>query len=510
MTAESVLPSNSIRERLDDWTNPIVIKELRQAVQSRFVVSALLLLLSIQLIAIGIYLLASGSWLLDFDAGRQVFMILYGILLGVSIAFVPLYTAIRLIAERSDTNVDLLFITTIKPHSIIGGKLFAALILNVLIFSSCMPFMVFTYFLRGIDLPSIFVALALGFLIVIACTQAAIFIACIPVNRVFKFVFGLIMLWIFLMVYVATLSGASGLILTGVGSRFDSAEFWEGVLGFLGFFGLLVGLFFVLSVALITPMAANRALPVRSFVTIAWALLGVAVFSGSFIEKNHNPVMIWQIVFNSIFATALFVAVSERDQLGRRVLRSIPKSPLKRMVAFVFFSGAASGLVFACVGIILTLALAWLWSKLFSAYINHDDLVDSVKWVGGMSLYFYCYALSAALLRRHLLSRVGTELTWLIGVILMLMGIVIPFLAGYMIFFKDAWWSEDYGKWLVGNPFAWGSKSHRVFYFEVGAFWAVMVTALNIYWFLGRVRSFKPLNSRDAVDHERSSRPVLN
>jgi hypothetical protein len=496
--------------RLNDWTNPIVIKELRQAVQSRFVVSALLVLLSIQLIAIGVYLLASGSWLLDFDAGRQVFMVLYGILLGVSISFVPLYTAIRLIAERSDTNVDLLFITTIKPHSIIGGKLFAAIILTVLIFSSCMPFMVFTYFLRGIDLPSIFVALVLGFLVVLACTQAAIFVACVPVNRIFKLLFGLIALWMFLMIYLATVSGASGLILTGVGSRFDSPEFWEGVLGFLGFFGLLIGLFFVLSVALITPLAANRALPVRVFLMIAWVLLGIAVLIGSIYEKNHIPVIIWQIVFNSIFALALFVAVSERHQLGRRVLRSIPQSPVKRMAAFIFFSGAANGLVFACVGIVLTLAVTWLWAMMFPAYANHDDLVDSVKWMGGMCLYFFCYALSAALLRRRLLNGISTELTWLIGVILMFLGIVIPFLVGYMIFFKDAWWSEDYGKWLVGNPFAWSNKSHRVLYFEFAAVWAVMVAALNIYWFLGRVRNFRPLNSRDAVDDEQSSRPILS
>jgi hypothetical protein len=174
-------------------------------------------------------------------------------------------------------------------------------------------------------------------------------------------------------------------------------------------------------------------------------------------------------------------------------------------VAFIFFSGAASGLVFACIGIILTLAITWLWSKLFPASINHDDLVDSVKWMGGMCLYFYCYALSAALLRRHLLNRVGTELTWLMGVILMMLGIVIPFLVGYMIYFKDAWWTEDYGKWLIGNPFAWSNKSHRVFYFEVAAVWAVVVTACNIYWFLGRAKNFRPPNARDAIDHERSS-----
>ena len=69
------------------------------------------------------------------------------ILLAICLLFVPAYTSIRLAFER-DTNVDLLFVTTIKPSAIVWGKMFAALTITVLIFSACMPFMVFTYWLR--------------------------------------------------------------------------------------------------------------------------------------------------------------------------------------------------------------------------------------------------------------------------------------------------------------------------------------------------------------------------
>jgi hypothetical protein len=496
VTAEPALRANNLRSRIDDWLNPIVVKELRQAVQSRFVVSALLMLLCIQLVAIGVYLLASSGWMMNFDAGRQVFMVLYGILLGVSLSFVPLYTAIRLVSERSDTNVDLLFITTIKPHSIVTGKLFAAIIITILIFSACMPFMAFTYFLRGIDLPSIFVVLALGFLIVVTAAQAAIFVACVPVNRVFKVIFGLIALWVFLITYLSAMAGSSGLIIGGVGSKLGSSDFWEGLIGFLCLFGFLIGLFFVLSVALITPAAANRAYSVRLFIIVAWILIGITALTGSFYEKTHRPVIFWQLTFSSILALGLFVAVSERDQLGRRVRRAIPQSAMKRAGAFFFFSGAASGLAWACLGIGLTLLAPWVWTKLFPTFTSRDDLIESVKWMGGVCLYFFCYALSAAILRRYWLSRISPEMTWLIGLILMIFGIVAPFLIGYLVFFKDAWWSEDYGKWLVGNPFAWSNKSHRTLYFIVGAAWAVIVAVINARWFLERLRSFRPLNPR--------------
>jgi hypothetical protein len=488
MTAESNLKENGVKAGLSDRINPIVVKELRQAVQSRFVIAALLTLLSIQIVAIGIYLLASGSSLLSFDAGRQVFLILFAILQVVGILFVPLYTAVRLAAERSDTNVDLLFITTIKPRGVIAGKMFAAITLTVLIYSACMPFMAFTYFLRGIDLPSIFFALALGFVVIIACAQAAVFVALIPVNRAFKVIFGLIALIVFGIAFFATVGGVSSIVSYGL----SGSGFWQGMIILGVVIAFLIGLFFVMSVALIMPIASNRALPVRLFLTAAWLLTGMAALTNSLIEKESDPVIVWLLMFEIIFALAVFVAVSERDTPGRRVLRSVPQSPGGRALAFFFFSGAANGLAWALAMIVLTLAVAWVWVKLFPSHSSVGDLVNSAKWMGGMCLYFFCYALTGALLRRHLFSRIGAELTWLIAAILLGVGSIAPFLFGYIVFFSDQWWSEDLGAWWIGNPFAWANKDHRVLYASVAGVWAVLVAAMNLHWFLERVQSFEP------------------
>jgi hypothetical protein len=43
--------------RLDDFLNPIVVKELRQAVRSRFVSGVLMLLLVIQLLVVGLFVM---------------------------------------------------------------------------------------------------------------------------------------------------------------------------------------------------------------------------------------------------------------------------------------------------------------------------------------------------------------------------------------------------------------------------------------------------------------------
>jgi hypothetical protein len=363
----------------------------------------------------------------------------------------------------------------------------AAGALTALIYSACMPFMTFTYFLRGIDLPSIFISLGIGFVVVIACVQAAVFVALIPVNRALKVILGLVTLIVFGVAYFVMMFGVGDLLTRGFLMRFS----WQ-VFGSLGaVVGFLIGLFFVMSVALIMPVASNRALPVRLFITIAWLLMCVAAFTGASIEKDHRLLIVWLVMFEIIFALAIFAAVSERDVTGRRVLRSIPRSLLGRARAFFFFSGAANGLAWASAMIVLTVAVARLWGKSFSHYSNTSDLVDMVKWMGGMCLYFFCYAMTGALLRRFLFSRVGTELTWLIGAALMLVGSLAPFLIGYIVFFNDQWWAEDFGAWWVGNPFAWGNEGHRVLYASFAGVWALVAAAMSLPWFIERVKSFR-------------------
>src|SRR5206468_9430444 len=100
-------------------------------------------------------------------------------------------TGIRLISERSPANMDLLFITTISPRAIIAGKSLAAAALTLLIFSACMPFMVLTYLLRGIDLPTMFIVLALSFFLVVMTIQMTVFVASLPASRPMRLMLGI-------------------------------------------------------------------------------------------------------------------------------------------------------------------------------------------------------------------------------------------------------------------------------------------------------------------------------
>ena len=110
--------SAKIFESLQDLFNPIVVKEMKQAVQGKFVSSLLLLLLAVQLLVVGTWVLMTPDVARRFDTGAGMFMTLEGLLLGICILFIPSYTGIRLISERSPADMDLLFITTISPRAI--------------------------------------------------------------------------------------------------------------------------------------------------------------------------------------------------------------------------------------------------------------------------------------------------------------------------------------------------------------------------------------------------------
>jgi hypothetical protein len=498
MTAESVLKTDGFRAWIGDAVNPIVVKELRQASQSRFVTAMLMTLLSIQLIALGIYLLFSNEATTSFDAGRQVFTVLLGVVFGAGMLFTPLYSAVRLAAERSDAQVDLFFITTIKPRRIITGKLAAATAINALMFSACLPFMTLTYFLRGIDLPSIFVLMAICFLTIIACSQLAIFVACMPINRIFKIALGLVCLVLFFIIYVALMSSVGRILFFGVGGQFGTGEFWQVALTVLGIVGALCVLLFFLSVALISPHAANRALPTRLYLTAVWLVSGIVASVWSAEINNYEPVDIWMVLNSIVFIAALFVAMSERDTLGRRVRRAIPVSRWKRFFVFFFFSGSASAVAWAWVMIGLTLAWVGAWREIFGSMSGLDSLGDNATWMSGVAVYVFCYAACGALLRRRLFSAAGIELNWLVGAVLMAIGGIIPFLIGVLFFLESNWQLEEYGYWLIGNPFAWWNKTFRSLYAAVGIGWAAIIVLLCRHWFIERVRSFRPLNSDTA------------
>jgi hypothetical protein len=522
--------------KLDDWVNPIVVKELRQAVRSRLVVAALMLFLLLQLLIVGVYLLNSeASGRRDahvFSAGRELFQVIQGILLGTCL-LVPVYAGCRLGVERSDTNVDLLFISTLRPRAIVSGKLFSAVVLVLLVYSACTPFMTFTYLLRGLDIPTILLILAIDFLVVLWSIQATLFLAAIPAPAAVRGLFLLLALGGLLGTFTSTQSMTHSLMRYGVGPALDSWEFWAGALAMAVTVLAMVGTVFVWSVAVLSPPSANRSLPVRLYLVFFWLITWTAATVWSRQAKHLEPLAAWVLVNGLLFATMLVVGISEREQWGARVARTIPRRWWLRGPAFLLYSGAAGGLAFAVLMLGLTIGLGLVAADslgniaLATALIGGYRLAANIKLTLLLVLYVYCYGLSGVLVRRMVFGRhLKPNGTWLVVVLLLGLGCVLPYMAAYFFDPEALHYSRREPLWQMTNPFAAideaTSSRHRIREYydpETGTLrydratedildapclpfltiWAVVMTALAAPWFALQAAAFRPPGGMGAI-----------
>ncbi|WNG40291.1 ABC transporter permease [Archangium violaceum] len=148
-------------ERLGDRLNPLVVKEVRQGIRSRvFWVSFGLMLLACFVLSMVAYATSRDSGLKPQGHG---FFFAYFVCLGVVHFFIIPYSAYRSLArEREDETWVLLLLTGLGPRRILRGKVFSFLVQAGLYASAVGPFLLFSYYLNGIDLPTILMVLGLG------------------------------------------------------------------------------------------------------------------------------------------------------------------------------------------------------------------------------------------------------------------------------------------------------------------------------------------------------------
>lgn len=501
-----------ILEKIDDAINPIVVKELRQAVHSRFVVAVVLLFLILQLVYLGIHLTYVGlsGYLerIDYHVGRDVFTWLQVILLATCMLFLPAYSGARLAAERSEVNTDLLFITTLQPRKIISGKLASSVLIALMIFSACAPFMAFTYFLRGVDLPVIFVVIAGDFLVVLGSVHLMVFLAVIPANRVLKAFLGVVGFGVLVVIFVLTLILSITGIQLGLAPVLDDPDFWVIVgcilTGYVGVCGLL----YAWAVGLISSPSSNRMLPMRVYM-LAYCLISLAI--NLWLSQRHEgPFMTWIFSTSVLILLCLLIAVNERERWSPRVSRTIPRNWLLRGPAFLLYSGAAGGILFAGLLMgLLTLGVLGFetWSPGAGIRPGRSSTNASTMYsiMSIAVLYTYCYALTAVLLRTWLFPGVQPVFNWLIMIFLIAIGSLVPFLISVLIFMGSWDYREQY-YWLFANPGAamfecadMRSSLHREEFMVFAGIWACLVTLVNLPWFYRQVAGFRPYNASAAT-----------
>ena len=485
-----------IKSHFTNWRawefNPIVIKELRQGVRS-WTVTGMLLLFLVVLFLTSLAFLIGQSFEVgeNTQLGGSMFSAFVVILAGASVFFIPLYIGVRVAAERQENNLDLLYVSTLSPFRIILGKFLCSAYIALLFFSACMPFMAFTNLLRGVDLPTVFFILGFLFLAVCAANMIAIFLACLPMSRPFKFLF---VIYGFFQSFgvIGTLIGSSYMFMrSGVGAMMSGHDFWIGVVSFVGIGAAITGLFFMLAVALISPPSANRALPVRIYLTVIWLLGGLLCFYWVVQTGEAERLTAWSYPTFVLMIFALLVTISNADRLSLRVRRTIPQSALKKMFAFIFFNGAAGGLLWAG-GI---LAITYLATEAVKMFATKPTIAggEQNNWFITMAAYAFAYVLTALFIHRKWLSRRPPKIAGLLAVLLAAAWAVLPSIV--LFFVNKLSWNSVEGLQLgnVFNLFTLRDDNDRNFHGIFAAFWFALALIVNCNWFLRQVKNFQPL-----------------
>ena len=344
-------------EATSDWINPILVKEVRQALKSwTFMATFLFLLLASWCVSV-FGVLAAGSSIQYGRAGMGFYYGYIALLSFASYIVVPFLAYRNLLSERDQSTFEVLSITTLRPKQIVWGKLFTAVVQLFVFFSALTPFIAFTYLLGGIDIVSIMVSLvwttlaSIG-LSMITLTNSTLFQGKGWQSFQTLFVLGALLWACGAGISVGVYGASAG------GSMFNEWEFWVGTAVCLTFY---IGYFVLLqkvATAQLTFEADNRSTGIR-VALVALELLGLLWLAGTFLAHIYfvsfmpsagdlatlSLILGWVVAIHAA-AFGLFFA-TESDTLSRRVARGIPRNPLVRLVAAPFYPGGGRGLLLA-------------------------------------------------------------------------------------------------------------------------------------------------------------------
>lgn len=476
----------SLIDRIDDLLNPIIVRELRQVVRGKFIWSVLILFLVFQCAILSISI--AGRGMTSRSVGMDTLSFLFSILFFASFLLIPLFNGFKFAREQSEGSDELLFITTITPEAIIRGKFAASMIFILMLYSAFSPFMAMTFFLSGVDLPMTFMTLFIAFILSAVGSMAQICFATLARDGHSQQFFRGIAVFVQITTFFSISGSGSDMLRYGASSYFGSSDPLPVVISIvLGSLALTYFLYLA-SAAVISPAGSNRMYPVRRGATVIWLLsLILAVFwaerhgTGSFLFT-------WLVAVSSLLVIAVLVAVSERDFLTERVAREIPHKRPFRDLAFLMYSGAAGGIAWVIVMMLLTVCVIAFFP--FNTGISSlRGLSEAMPAFMIFTVYCLAYAMIGSVIRRKLLyNYIEIRNTWVVALLVCTAFSILPVFLG-------AFTGFDAESLMIGNPFMMAANKLEGGFFA--ALFFLLAIILNFRWLSRQYKAFMTAGNSD-------------
>ena len=301
-------------EELADRVNPIVVKEVRQGLRTR----VFWIFFSLMLVAclfISLFAFAASDGMAD-NIGKQTFIAFF-VCLGFVQFFVIPYSAYRSMArEAEDETWVLLTLTGIGPRRILAGKLGSSVLQGILYASAATPFLLFSYVLNGIDLPTIIVGVVVSMGYQVFLVSVSVSLATLAESRLVRSLLHFVLLGALLWGLGIGIGGSVALGELAQKAT-SSAAFW--LTSFSVLFGMVTtGLILFESAAARLSLATEDYARGARLVYVLQFLGAAALFVCGWSVSGEAEVLTAGSVTLSAYATlvGLFVA-SDRDGMAR-------------------------------------------------------------------------------------------------------------------------------------------------------------------------------------------------
>ena len=483
-------------EFIDNRLNPILVRELRQMVRSRFVVIMLNLYVGL-LVLVCLGFVMFSTLLQEEGTGMALFASLASIMGFSSFFVVILYTGIVTASER--INADLMYVSAIRPQQVILGKFISGLVLSLLLFSAVFPFFTLAYLLRGLDFYTFLTTTYLIFLGIHTVNSAVIFISCALRTTVQMIFYGFLGFILFFPSVISVISMVGSFMIYGAG--FGPGPPWEFLATTTLFALSLIGFFLVAGVVIVSPPSSNRMVPMRLFLTI-WLVLSLAFVL--YLKWNYGAtfpgdlVNVWSLLHLGMLTAFLLFLTSEREEWNLRIRRTIPRVSLFRLFVFPFYTGAACGLVW-WLGYLGAIGVA------FCLFGEHSgfEFYEFLNWFC-VILFTFNYFYAGMILRAKLLSRwLSPGKAWIVALLLLALLSLGSAVLYFLITFQDTRLAflQNYDESVLSlfNPImlvaqinSYGT-AHQLYPQSYGALlWAAVLTPYLMYWLFSRLARFSP------------------
>ncbi|WP_395750308.1 hypothetical protein [Prosthecobacter sp.] len=380
-----------------DRFSPIVVKELRQGLRTRFFTSSLIFFHTLIIL-----LLVTATLDVPIEAVNGIFWGIAGLMLLVVL---PLRGFGSLHSEAADGTLDMLTLTSIQSFRILSGKWAALCSQSLLVAGSILPYMVARYFFGGVEIIRELVALLILLLGsgIITAGLLAFSSQTSLVLRIFLTLCigaGAMPLGFFT-AYLVSASDADSMV-----RDFFSLTFWEqfGIIGgILAVVVYVIYYFLALGSSRIAPPSENHSTFKR---LVALAAHGALLVTGLLLACfNKDPeVAMWTFI-PLLFLTLIVcmdVMTEEMPRFPNALAFPARRGPLERLAAQVLHPGWVSGVWFAA---ILT-GMAMLLISVITLRSRHWD------WDDGPPLYMFCMFCAAFVPVIIRINRTNTFANW--------------------------------------------------------------------------------------------------